>query len=383
MPKIQLDENYTAPRDEVEAKLVKIWAEVLGIEESSIGIAANFFHLGGHSLKATIMLSRINKEFKISLPLNEIFKTPRVGQLAEYIKNIGTATPGSKDDNLVLLRSDNRSTGNLFLVHDGSGEVDAYLEFCNRLTGGFNCWGIRASKIHGYSPMNLEIRDTASQYIQKIKKIQPAGPYHIIGWSLGGTIAFEMVKQLEALAQEIGFLGLVDSPAPHKEFKTYLAKFEIKSELRLLEKFLADDKILRKTLRKQKEIHGLWQEVVDYLEKIPGGLEIAGRLAAHHRVDRLLDFNNFDTREAIYYLNRCRTLYNARGFYTPTGKINTVLHFFKASRSGEAPGKNWDKYVNRPVKEYEINGDHYSLFKMPALEHLVKAFEEAIREFSF
>jgi surfactin family lipopeptide synthetase A/fengycin family lipopeptide synthetase D len=134
--------------------------------------------------------------------------------------------------------------------------------------------------------------------------------------------------------------------------------------------------MIKKTLKKQNEISGFWQEVADYLEKIPCGIEIARKVAAHNRIDQLLDFNQFNIRDSIYYLNRCRTLYNARGLYIPTGKINTVLHFFKASQSRYEMRKNWDKFVHRPVKDYEISGDHYSLFKMPAVVNLVKTVEE-------
>ncbi|MCU0289442.1 MAG: condensation domain-containing protein, partial [Acidobacteria bacterium] len=82
--------DYAAPRDEVEKKLVDIWSEILGIRRETIGIEDNFFHLGGHSLKATLMASRIQKEFKVKLPLAEIFKQPTVKGLAEFIKKTKT-----------------------------------------------------------------------------------------------------------------------------------------------------------------------------------------------------------------------------------------------------------------------------------------------------
>jgi amino acid adenylation domain-containing protein len=82
-------EKFYAPRNEIEKKLVKIWSEVLGIEKDVIGIDADFFDLGGHSLRATILVSKIHKEFSIKLVLAEMFNMPTVRKLAEYIK--GTA----------------------------------------------------------------------------------------------------------------------------------------------------------------------------------------------------------------------------------------------------------------------------------------------------
>ncbi|MCU0289179.1 MAG: amino acid adenylation domain-containing protein, partial [Acidobacteria bacterium] len=83
-PELQAGKYYIAPRDEIEKKLAKIWSEVL--DQISIGIDDNFFQLGGHSLKATILVSKIHKAFQVNVPLTEIFKTPTIRNLSNYIK---------------------------------------------------------------------------------------------------------------------------------------------------------------------------------------------------------------------------------------------------------------------------------------------------------
>ncbi|MDQ1354871.1 MAG: hypothetical protein QG657_5180, partial [Acidobacteriota bacterium] len=101
LPKTQLKagENYIAPRNEIEKKLVELWAEILGREslpasqlEKSIGINDNFFQLGGHSLKATVLVSKIHREFNVKVPLVEIFKTPILREMASLIANSGKTT---------------------------------------------------------------------------------------------------------------------------------------------------------------------------------------------------------------------------------------------------------------------------------------------------
>ncbi|MCP5052343.1 MAG: hypothetical protein GY940_34565, partial [bacterium] len=77
---------YTPPRDAIEEKLVEIWSGVLAIPGEKIGIDANFFQLGGHSLKATILLAQIHKELDVRLPVAEIFKRPTIRRLAEYFE---------------------------------------------------------------------------------------------------------------------------------------------------------------------------------------------------------------------------------------------------------------------------------------------------------
>ncbi|MGD2085001.1 MAG: amino acid adenylation domain-containing protein [Candidatus Aminicenantes bacterium] len=89
-PKYEAGKNYTAPVNETQERLVKIWAEVLGTRKSaSIGINDNFFERGGHSLKATIMAAKIQEEFNVKFPLTEIFLNPTIEKMAKAIK--GTA----------------------------------------------------------------------------------------------------------------------------------------------------------------------------------------------------------------------------------------------------------------------------------------------------
>ncbi|NLD49228.1 MAG: amino acid adenylation domain-containing protein, partial [Clostridiaceae bacterium] len=77
--------RFVAPRDRVEEALCEMWKEILGLEK--VGVNDSFFDLGGHSLKATTFISRVHKAFNIELPLREMFRTPTIACLAEYIKN--------------------------------------------------------------------------------------------------------------------------------------------------------------------------------------------------------------------------------------------------------------------------------------------------------
>ncbi|MCP4148172.1 MAG: AMP-binding protein, partial [bacterium] len=92
MPNLKT-ETYSAPRDKIEKKLSEIWADILAIPRDEIGIDSDFFQLGGHSLKATIMSARIHKHFNLKLPLADIFKKPSIRALATTIKEKTVATP--------------------------------------------------------------------------------------------------------------------------------------------------------------------------------------------------------------------------------------------------------------------------------------------------
>ncbi|NIM10481.1 MAG: amino acid adenylation domain-containing protein, partial [Candidatus Aminicenantes bacterium] len=77
--------GYTAPRNRLEQKLVELWSDVLKVNHKHLGIDANFIEMGGHSLKATLLVSKIHKAFAVDVPLAEIFTRPTIRELARYI----------------------------------------------------------------------------------------------------------------------------------------------------------------------------------------------------------------------------------------------------------------------------------------------------------
>jgi acyl carrier protein/NRPS condensation-like uncharacterized protein len=85
-PEITRDKEYTPPRDTMEKKLVKIWAEILKVEEHVIGIDGNFFRMGGHSLKATRLMAEIYKTFNARISQVEFFNTPNIRGLSKHVK---------------------------------------------------------------------------------------------------------------------------------------------------------------------------------------------------------------------------------------------------------------------------------------------------------
>ncbi|PNQ82102.1 non-ribosomal peptide synthetase, partial [Paenibacillus sp. F4] len=90
---LQTGADYIAPRTWVESKLTQIWQDVLGLEQ--VGVKENFFEIGGHSLRATTLVSKIHKELNKSLPLRIIFEAPTIEQLAAVIENLDQVTYAS------------------------------------------------------------------------------------------------------------------------------------------------------------------------------------------------------------------------------------------------------------------------------------------------
>jgi acyl carrier protein len=84
--------EYVAPRTEIEKHLVKLWSEVLGVEESTLSIKADFLDLGGHSIKAMKLMIMLSKKFGLKSDISFIFANPCMEQMANTIESLNKQT---------------------------------------------------------------------------------------------------------------------------------------------------------------------------------------------------------------------------------------------------------------------------------------------------
>ncbi|WP_328545529.1 condensation domain-containing protein [Streptomyces platensis] len=91
LPDGPVDVTETGPRNEREAALCGVFAEVLGIEQ--VGVHESFFALGGHSLLATRLISRVRKVFGVELDMGKVFEAPSVAELCAHIEAAPAAQP--------------------------------------------------------------------------------------------------------------------------------------------------------------------------------------------------------------------------------------------------------------------------------------------------
>jgi phthiocerol/phenolphthiocerol synthesis type-I polyketide synthase E len=94
-PRPQLKNEYVAPTNDIEQRIVAIWEDILGIKP--IGIQDNFFDLGGHSLLGTLFLSSVQEELGVRLELRTIFENPFIAAIAALIMNEENKTEGITD----------------------------------------------------------------------------------------------------------------------------------------------------------------------------------------------------------------------------------------------------------------------------------------------
>lgn len=203
-------DEIVLPRTAVEKRIAKIWKDLMGLDK--VGINDDFFDLGGHSLMAVRVLTRIESDLGVRLPLTSFFHSGTIAQLAELVnRNVNEARDWSP---VVAIRT-NGDKPPFFGIHAHEGGVLFWRDIVENLPKDQPFYAVQAQGVDGIRPALNRIEDMATLYISAIQKIQPHGPYYLGGFSMGGEIAFEMAQQLHKLGEQVNLLVMLDTKNPH------------------------------------------------------------------------------------------------------------------------------------------------------------------------
>ncbi|WP_245665854.1 thioesterase domain-containing protein, partial [Nocardia sienata] len=209
-------EGYRAPSTPTEEAIAAAFTEVLDL--SRVGADDNFFDIGGNSLIATRVVTELRAELGVDIPVGLLFLEPTPAGLARRIGSPLSLHGTSADDAFgVVLPL--RSTGSrpaLFCVHPGSGLAWAYSGLVQHLSNDRPVYGLQ-SPVLGGEPGFGSIEQLAHRYVEKIRTIQPHGPYHLLGWSLGGVIAHAMAVELRDAGDAVATLAVMDTAVVNGE----------------------------------------------------------------------------------------------------------------------------------------------------------------------
>jgi thioesterase domain-containing protein/acyl carrier protein len=187
----------------LEARLQALWAETLGVP--SVGLHDNFFLLGGDSLQAVELVLQVRETFGHSLSASTLIECGTVAEMAALIE---TGAPAAAC--IVPLRASGTRPP-LFCVHGVSGQVLFLRNLARRLSEKQPLYGIQSAGLDGKSPALSRIEDMAAHYIAEMRRYQPRGPYYLVGYSMGGWVAFEMAHQLRAAGERVAMLAMIDT----------------------------------------------------------------------------------------------------------------------------------------------------------------------------
>ncbi|MFG3691061.1 amino acid adenylation domain-containing protein [Micromonospora sp. NPDC047740] len=190
-----------APRTAREVALCGLFAETLGLER--VGLGDGFFELGGHSLLAVKLMGRIRSALGVDLGMRTLFAAPTPEALAQRLDQ--AAPPDAAADVLLPIRATGTAPA-LFCVHPVSGLSWCYAGLLPYLPDR-PVYGLQARR--SSPPQDLDA--LVDDYLAELRAIQPTGPYHLLGWSAGGTIAHALACRLQRDGDQVRFLALLDS----------------------------------------------------------------------------------------------------------------------------------------------------------------------------
>ncbi|RDU24928.1 non-ribosomal peptide synthetase [Anaerosacchariphilus polymeriproducens] len=376
--KLEVNDNLCIqPRNSIERKLIDIWKNNLGVEH--IGITDKFINLGGDSLIATSIVNEIQKVLCSKFTLIDFHNNISIVEISKIINNLDEKTLLKQlNNNIILLKKGYKENLNLFFIHAGNGEIDVYKNLSKILNNNYNYWGIRANCIESYCPINITIPLVASQYIEELKKIQSNGPYFILGWCIGGSIAYEIALQLESLGEKVEFLGLVNSFAPDKKFWGSVSDFTFQSEIEEAMRFIGESSI-ETILEKKESIEEIWDYTVTLLENRKFDCNLIKKRVLDDMDRAIPHFKDvLKIKTIIYYVNILRTFDRGRALYYPNSFVNVSINFFSACYERAANGYNWKNFTNSKFNYYEVPGDNFSVFLEPNVQIMAEKINQIL-----
>jgi amino acid adenylation domain-containing protein/non-ribosomal peptide synthase protein (TIGR01720 family) len=204
---------FAEPRTPVEEALARAWREALRVER--VGVHDNFFALGGDSL-TSIRASLAAAAHGVPMRPKHLFERQTIAELAPLFEPGAAPAPASHPCLVPISRAGRGAP--LFFVHPGGGTVGCYVRLARDLGEDRPFYGLQAlgADDDRHEP-HTSLEAMAAAYLDAVRSVQPKGPYRLGGWSLGGMIAFEMARQLEAAGEAVALLALVEPglPPPH------------------------------------------------------------------------------------------------------------------------------------------------------------------------
>lgn len=197
------------PAEGLESRLAAIFADLLGRDR--VEADEDFFAIGGHSLLAMRLAARIRRDLQRQVSVGQIVVMPTVAKLAEHLvagEMVGGMARSGFD--LVVRLRDGRGVP-LICVYPASGVSWQYSVLSRYLRRDMPIIGLQSPRPNGPIALSASMDEVCDRQLAILREVQPEGPYYLLGYSLGGTVAYGMAARLRRLGEEVRFLGLLDT----------------------------------------------------------------------------------------------------------------------------------------------------------------------------
>lgn len=253
----------------------------------------------------------------------------------------------------------------LFCFHPSGGQVFVYHHLASTLGSARPIFGLQSRALNDYRLEHVSLEAMAAEYVEVIRKQYPAGPYHLLGWSMGGRLAISIARLLEQSGAVVGFIGLWDSRFPTPDFTADLEEPVPGITmayggvmLNAIESLTPTDrKAMREALKNASQSERLQRTILWSQER--------GVLPAD------VPFKLLFQQAAL--VDQHITLLDTQ----PPGKVRGDLYVWWARAVMERwPITDWSAYTSGEVFTRIVDGDHFSMVRPPSIHVLAGQLKE-------
>jgi amino acid adenylation domain-containing protein len=331
-----------------EQRLAAVWSRVLElpIEDGD----DDFFAMGGHSVLAVRLMSAVEKEFGVRLPLAELFTSPTIASMAALVERRG------RDSEWRPVVPVNTAGSRVPLVcfHPVGGNVLCYRDLAAALGAGQPVYMVQSYGLEEGQPLHASVEAMTSAYLSAVRGVVPDGPVTLAGWSFGGLLAWEAASQLQRLGVEVRAVIVLDGVAVPDVVRDMLRKGESEYLADLFDEMgLFDAQTLRSLTPEQRL--DLILERSKGGNFLPDGMDRAG-------MRRLLALFQNNALAAVRY--------------RPRPLDGELLLIRPKEASKQAPGvpgdplNGWGPLASRGVTLHWMEGTHGQMLVRPWLDEL-------------
>lgn len=348
--------GYISPRNPAELKLTGIWEEIFG--RHPISIRDDFFQLGGSSLQAVRLFALIEKRLGRSLPPATLLKHRTIESIAQLDQDDQQETW----DSLVPIRAGG-SKAPLFCVHAGGAHVLFYYALARHLGSDQPVYALQPAGLDGRAALHKSVEEMAAYYVQEIRKVQPEGPYAVLGTCFGNAVCLEMARQFRAEGQSVSLLAIIDSGVYSQEEVVTPGPKE---------------RLQRIPLRYERFTQRLRKDPIGALAGIFRARMTRLRIAMEKR------FNFLRSRQtrSLYSVQKHLVKLHLQYHWTP---LESEVTLIRSSESTENPNldchvSQWSRLAKNGLDVFVVPGHHQTLFEEPEVKHLARQLKDCLSE---
>ena len=350
------------PTGDIERRLADMWKAMLGVE--SVAASDNFFELGGHSLLAARMLTQVERSFGRRIKLATLFLAPTLHAFADMLsqndlrefdfRQVVKIQPlGSKRPLIVI-----NNTGIYYgLAKNLGSEQPVYsLQLFDP--------SVRESQL----PDSLE--EIAAGYVGLIRRVQPHGPYDLVGWCVAGALSFEIARQLAEDGQPVAHLFLIDSWVPGyfkrlPKLRGLVGSYTLRAQLILadLRRVLSSEKSLRAFITQRT----LFRKARSLFSRLRGRGPVISRAEqpSGETYDQWL----------LAYLQRVTARYAPKPYH---GKVTLLRSRLEPSGWFFREDAGWSDFIPAGVEIRFVDGNHFTMFQEPGSRQMAAHIAAAL-----